>query len=231
MRTRVLQPERMDDPALDPTLHRHALAGLSRLNKLSRSAAILWSAIADLIVASPRPLRLLDIATGSGDLPVALAKRAHSAGVSLHLSACDTSEVALAAARERASAAGEEINFFRLDVLNHPLPPGYDIITCSLFFHHLTDSQAAKLLHAMRDATHRRLVINDLLRDRFNLVAVTLASRLLTTCSVVHTDGPLSVRAAFTLAEVREMAQAAGLVGAVVAPRFPSRFLLTWNKA
>jgi 2-polyprenyl-3-methyl-5-hydroxy-6-metoxy-1,4-benzoquinol methylase len=231
MQSRVLQPERMDDPALDPSIHRRALAGLSRLNRVSRSASILWSSIAGLVTASPEPLRLLDIATGAGDLPVALARRARSAGATLHIAACDTSRVALETARKSALVAGADIDFFQLDVIGRPLPQGYDIITCSLFLHHLTSDQAVNLLRSMGAAAGRRVVVNDLLRSRFNLLAVTIASKLLTACPVVHTDGPLSVRAAFTIAEARALATSAGLVGAKVDPRFPSRFLLTWDKA
>jgi 2-polyprenyl-3-methyl-5-hydroxy-6-metoxy-1,4-benzoquinol methylase len=220
----------MDDPALDPSIHRRALAGLSRLNRVSRSASILWSAIADLVTASPRPLRLLDIATGSGDLPVALSRRARSAGAPLYIAACDTSHTALQSAHENAVAADTQVDFFPFDVIRNPLPHGYDIITCSLFLHHLTSDQAAGLLRSMSVATRQRLVVNDLLRSSFNLMAVTVASRLLTTCPVVHTDGPLSVRAAFTLAEARDLAASAGLSGAKLAPRFPSRFLMTWDK-
>ncbi len=230
MRNRVLQPEVMDDPSLDPAIHRRALTGLSRLNRVSRSSSILWSAIADLVSASPRPLRLLDVATGAGDLPVALALRARALGKPLHIAACDMSPVALDAARRSAAREGVDIDFFQSDVLTQPLPEGYDVVTCSLFLHHLSEPQAVALLRSMAHAARRRLVVNDLLRSRWNLITVTLASRVLTTCSVVHIDGPLSVRAAFTLAEARTLAQEAGLRSAIVATRFPARFLLTWNR-
>ena len=48
IRERKLQSELMDQPDLDQTLHIHALRGLQRINAVSRSAAILWPAIADL---------------------------------------------------------------------------------------------------------------------------------------------------------------------------------------
>ena len=42
------QPELMDDPALDPAEHRVALAALARINRISRSAGILWPAVKEL---------------------------------------------------------------------------------------------------------------------------------------------------------------------------------------
>ena len=56
------------------------------------------------------------------------------------------------------------------------------------------------------------------------------AARLLTRSHVVHTDAVLSVRAAFTVEEVRQLASAAGLSDAKVVPRWPSRFVVSWRK-
>jgi hypothetical protein len=44
-------------------------------------------------------------------------------------------------------------------------------------------------------------------------------------------DGPLSVRAAFTIAEARQLAEEAGLHGAAISWRWPFRFLLQWRRA
>jgi hypothetical protein len=66
---RRLQPELMDQPGLDPARHRQALRGLRRINFWSRSAGILWPALAGLARAAQRPLRVLDQATGGGDVP------------------------------------------------------------------------------------------------------------------------------------------------------------------
>ena len=57
-----------------------------------------------------------------------------------------------------------------------------------------------------------------------------VGTRLLSRSWVVHTDGPRSVAGAFTVAELRELAAEAGLVGAEVAWRWPFRMLLTWRR-
>jgi hypothetical protein len=72
--------------------------------------------------------------------------------------------------------------------------------------------------------------VNDLSRSRWNLGLVWCATRLVTRSRVVHVDGPLSVRGAFTPAEAAKLAERAGLTGARVAERFPCRWLLTWRK-
>jgi hypothetical protein len=57
-----------------------------------------------------------------------------------------------------------------------------------------------------------------------------VATRLLTTSYVVHNDGPLSVEAAWTMAEAQRLAEEAGLPGARISWRWPFRFLLTWRR-
>jgi hypothetical protein len=75
------------------------------------------------------------------------------------------------------------------------------------------------------------VAVNDLTRSRAGLVLVWAACRLLTRSPVVHFDGPVSVRAAFTPREALALAERAGLAGATVVRRRPCRFLLTWGRA
>lgn len=224
------RPERMDDPQLDPGAHRRALAGLSRINRLSGSHTVLWPALAALAKSVGKPIRVLDVATGAGDVPIRLAKRAADAGLPIQFDGCDVSDIAVSHADRAAKAAGANIGFFQHDVLAHPLPTGYDAVTCSLFLHHLDEADAVRLLSAMAAATNKLVLVNDLARGPTNYLLVWAACHLLTRSPVVHEDGPLSVRAAFTLKEMQTLAEHAGLQGAKVRRRFPCRFLLTWER-
>jgi hypothetical protein len=89
------QPELMDDPALDPVEHRRALAGLARINAVSGSAKVLWPALRTLARQHARPLRVLDIATGSGDVPLALHRLAVKENLPITFAGCDLSPVAI----------------------------------------------------------------------------------------------------------------------------------------
>ena len=104
------------------------------------------------------------------------------------------------------------------------------MILASLFFHHLGEQQAMVMLAKMAAATRQLVLVNDLVRSRRDLMLVALGSRLLTTSRVVWTDASLSVRAAFTVAELGALAQVAGLQGATIERRFPCRMLLRWKK-
>lgn len=231
VKTRNLQPELMDDPEIDPEVHRHALRGLSRVNAFSDAATPIARAIDEALpgdAAVPERLSILDVATGSGDLPVRLASRLEAPGRTLELHACDISETALAATRERSAEAGVPIETHQVDILRQPLPEA-DIVTCALFLHHLTEAQVVHALAAMARAARRLLVVSDLQRTRSGLVMAAVATRLLTRSHVVHVDALRSVRAAFTIPELRELAAKAGLAGAVVEPIRPARMRLVWT--
>lgn len=223
-------PEWMDDPAIDPAAHRLALAGLARANRFSRSADILWPTLLTLARKSPKkPLRILDIATGSGDVPLALAVRAKRAGVRLDIYGCDISDTAVSSAREAAALAGVSATFFRHDAIADPLPAGFDVATCSLFLHHLSDEDAVTVLRRMGEAA-RVVLVNDMERSVLGFLLAWVAARVLSRSPVVHFDGPASARSAFTPAEAAQVAEKAGLHGATVLPRFPCRYLVKWSR-
>jgi hypothetical protein len=122
------------------------------------------------------------------------------------------------------------VRFFVHDALRDRLPTGFDVVTCSLFLHHLSEDDAIGLLTNMESAAGRLILVNDLARSRFNYCAVWLACRLLTRSRVVRFDGPASVRSAFTPTEALALADRAGLHGATVQSQFPCRFLLSWRR-
>src|SRR5436190_1479543 len=194
LRHRCREPEIMDQPDLDPAQHHHALQGLSRVNWWSGSAGILWPPLLELARRHASPLHVLDIATGGGDVPVNLWQRAQRAGVALQFSGCDVSPVAIAHAEANARRSGADVQFFVHDALNGPLLEGYDVLTCSLFLHHLDDDQARTFLHrAAQQAS--TVLVNDLVRGWPGFLLAQVGTRLLSRSPVVHTDGPRSVRA------------------------------------
>lgn len=229
MKQRVLEPELMDDPAISVARHRQALRGLERLNRISRSAQLVFACLRDLARPDDAPLRVLDLATGGGDVPIALDRLAQRTGVPLQIAGCDVSATAIEHARHRAAVAGAEIDFFPLNVMTQPIPLGYDVLTCSLFIHHLTTNHARHLLSKLAATVGRRVIINDLCRSPLRLMMVKLASHALSRSPVVHVDGPRSVRAAFTADELRNLAAEAAMKGARVEARWPARLLLVWD--
>ncbi len=220
----------MDQPDLDPREHAKALRGLARINLLSRTGAAPWSKIAGVARRNPgKPLRVLDVASGGGDLALALAARARRAGLDVQVEGCDISPTAVGIAQARAHAKNLSVRFFVWDALSGALPEGYDVVTSSLFLHHLDDSQAEGLLRRMSDAG-RLVLLDDLIRGRFGYALALLACYGLTRSRVVRFDGPASVEAAYTGEEVEALARRAGMAAAKVERHWPQRFLLSWSR-
>ena len=231
LRLRHQEPELMDQPGLDPAAHRTALDGLRRINAISRSAAILWPAVRRLACEREmRSLSLLDLGCGGGDVVIRLASQALRSGLGLQVTGWDLSPVAIELARKRADWAGVQAEFLVGDVFRQPLPEGFDVVTCSLFLHHLDDADAVDLLRRMAEACRHLVLVNDLVRSRVGYLLAWLGCRVLTRSHVVRVDGPLSVRAAFTIGEVRSLGRRAGLAGATLSRHWPQRFLLCWRR-
>lgn len=227
------QPELMDQPGLDERLHGEALRSLSRINVVSRTSAMIWEPIRHLALETrpARPLRILDVACGGGDVALGLARLANRAGVVVHIDGCDINAVAVAHACDAASRRQiANVGFFQHDALKISLPEGYDIVTCSLFLHHLDDSDAGLMLRSMAAAAAQMVVASDLRRSRLGYALACIACRLLTRSPIVRVDGPLSVAAAFTIEEARELAARSGLAGTTISSRWPQRFLLVWKR-
>ena len=201
----------MDDPALDPREHVAALRALGTINALSLTASTLVRAIRGLAARSRgdgRPLRVVDVACGGGDVTVAVARRL---GPAYHVTGIDVSPRAVARAAEHAAArAVTNVSFTVGDVLAGGCPD-CDVAVSSLFLHHLDDETARTTIRRLATAATLGGVVSDLVRSRLGLVLAHLVTRLLTRSRVARVDGPLSVRAARTSAEYRQLLDRAGL--------------------
>ncbi|MEM9826133.1 MAG: methyltransferase domain-containing protein [Planctomycetota bacterium] len=236
---RIREEEWMDRPDLDDRLHRDALLGLARLNRISAVAGPLYRRIRRLarqtagdlnsITTSPdRPLRVLDVASGGGDVPIDWLKRAAQDQFNLEITTLDISPLALEVQRERAHRAGVHLQPRQADLLCDELPSGFDVVTNSLFLHHLDPPQVTKAIDKMQSCG-RHVLICDLVRSRLNLASVWIASRLLTRSPVVHTDATISVRAGWTRAEMAGMIRTATGRDVVVKHLHPARLVACWS--
>ena len=227
---RQIVDEKMDAADLAPAAHHAALAGLERINRVSRTAGGYLPAILAMARgAGLGRITLLDIAAGGGDVPIALARAAGAHGLHIDLTLLDRSATALAHAGAAAAAAGVSCRTVKGDARALP-DESFDVISNSLFLHHLRSSaDMVALLSAMRSRARRMVLISDLRRGTLGWLAASIGCRVLSGSPIVHYDGPASVRAALTLAELRAVADRAGLGAARIRPCFPFRILLTWE--
>jgi len=205
---RVLLPERIDAPAHDPAVLAASLAHVAGVNR--------WLGGRRALRLALRPfhgpgLRVLDIGTGSADLPLTLVRSRVRRDGRLRIVATDRHPQILAqAARRIRGAAG--IRLAGADALALPFAAGsFDAVILSLVMHHLDDERAVR---ALREAARVAplIVVNELHRTRVNYAGSRLlAATLWRGNPLTRHDGPLSVLRAYTPGELRSLAEAAGL--------------------
>ena len=226
---RQRQDEWMDQPDLDPGLHVQALRGLSNLNRATGIARCLYRQIRRIAKRKPGTLRLLDVASGSGDLPVAWAVRARREGIPLEITTLDVSEFATRMQHEKADAAGVQLRSLQRDCVTEGLPSGFDVCTNSLFLHHLTEEKAIGLVRSMIESAEH-VVICDLERSRANRLLVTLGARLVTRSPVVHVDARRSIEGAYSRNEFESLLETACGRDIAVSLVRPCRMLATIHR-
>lgn len=226
LQRRRFDAELMDQPHLDAEEHRRALGGLHRLNVASGVSRQIWREIAGLRSHEPGgPLRILDVASGGGDVAWGLWNLASRQGRPLQILGLDMSAVACGYASHRCRAAGRSIAFRQANVLDEPLPRSFDVVVCSLFLHHLAWDDATRLLADMA-AAGRLLVVSDLRRCAAGYALAHAACRMLSRSPVVQCDGPRSVANAFSLGEMKSLCAAAGLEETTVRAAWPCRLMI-----
>ena len=180
---------------------------------------------------APRPLRVLDVGTGGGDLIVGIGRWAARRGLAVSLLAADRNPRALKRTAEAAHRAGFTTECFAFDAERDAVPGDPDVVVSSLFLHHLSGDGLHQFLAALAQCAPPLIVMNDLRRCRRGFITAKWGVRLVTSNPVVHADAPQSVRAALTPEELETHCARAGLHGVCVHPVYPFRMQLEWRRA
>jgi len=165
-------------------------------------------------VPKERTLRILDLATGSADIPEEICRWARSQGRNVEIVATDISAEIVDVARSRIERAGfgGRVRFVVCDAATAPFSPAsFDLVTCSLAFHHLEVRQAERALRQMDRLARVGFVVNDVYRSQGAWLMAWFLTRLPTTSMLTKNDGPISVYRAFTPKELRRMSRNAGV--------------------
>lgn len=202
----------MDTAPLSVEEMRTTLGFLERTNRWCGGAGVVLGYLTAWSRRWPAggTIRMLDVGTGSADIPVAIVAWARARGLNVAVTGIDPVREVVAVARER-TAGYPEITIEQADL--NSLAEGhetFDYVTASLLLHHLPPDEAAGALQDMDGLSTRGIIVSDLHRTRTGYAAVWLLSRLLGNAVVRH-DGPLSVRRAFRPEELDDLAESGGL--------------------
>jgi len=205
--------EILDGPLDDLDAVAGNLRDLRRVNRLLGGTRLSRLAIAGLW-PDGTSLAVLDVGTGGADIPVSLLADAARRGRSLRVEAIDSRPEVIEAAR-LARPAVDRVSGLSLrvaDGLALPYPDGaFDVAHCSMVVHHLEPAEAVALLREMARVSRLGVVVNDLVRGRLFWAGAWVMSHAATRNRLTRNDAPLSVRRAFSRAELRALAAEAGL--------------------
>lgn len=208
---RAHEEELMDLPGQDPVLVAECLDDLRRLNRFTGGVSLTVFALARLTreLAPGAKLEIVDVATGGGDFPRAMAAWAGRRGLRARVLATDLSPQILGRA---ARGAPRGVEFAVADARRLPYENGaFDVATCSLLLHHLDPEDAVLMLKEMRRVARRGVIVNDLVRSWVGYLGGLVAPRMMSKNPLFRHDAPLSVRRAYTRGEMAALADRAGL--------------------
>lgn len=229
MLPRMAGAERMDEPGQDPAELARSLADLRGVNRWLGSTRVILHHLGRLVARHPRPsYRILDVATGSGDIPLQVAAWARRKGLKMEIVATDNHPTTLALA-ERHTAAEPAVRVQAADALGLPFgDTEFHFALCSTALHHFDEmDDAVRVVRELDRVSSIGWIVNDLSRSRPALLgARLLAATVWRAHPVTAHDGPLSVRRSFTADELRALASAAAIDGTTVHRHVPFRLAL-----
>jgi 2-polyprenyl-3-methyl-5-hydroxy-6-metoxy-1,4-benzoquinol methylase len=175
-------------------------------------------------------IRLLDVGTGSADIPEMIVDWARARGLQIEFVVLDLNEIAAREARQQ-TAGYPEIEVVRGDALKLPFADGsFDFVLASMFLHHFESPAAAQLLASFARVSRVAFIINDLRRHPLAYYAIKVLSHIFTGNRLVRNDSAVSVLRGFADADLAEIAHAANL-RLNIFRHFPYRYIFIGQKS
>ncbi|HXQ28266.1 MAG TPA: methyltransferase domain-containing protein [Gemmatimonadales bacterium] len=206
--------ELLDDPCAEPAAVRAELRDIARLNLLFGGVRAVVGALEPFFAEATTESRandwtLLDVGTGLGDIPRAVARAARRFGITLRLVGVERNRAAALAARAQADPTLAPV---LADGAALPLGPGsVDVVIASQVLHHLPPALAVRWIAGLNAVARRAVVIADLRRSWIAIAGLWLASFPLGFGAVTRHDAVLSLRRGYRRHELDSMLRAAGI--------------------
>jgi ubiquinone/menaquinone biosynthesis C-methylase UbiE len=201
------QPELMDvaepgSPELEESLRN--LASMNRhfgAHRLIRRFLKAW-------FAPGETYRVLDLATGAGDIPRMMLEWGQPRGIRFEIDAVDANPATIEVARKMTPYP--QVNWIAADALTYGPGRTYDLVCCSLALHHFAQADAVRLLRRCQRLSHRFTLVADLERSPLNYFCIWLVTALIYRDPITRHDGLISAKRAFSYDELAELASEAG---------------------
>lgn len=154
-------------------------------------------------------LRIVDLATGSADIPRFIAEYGRKVGAELRIDALDRQSSTLEIAK-KLSVRYPEINFVEGNIVEWNAPQPYDLVLCTLALHHFSEDDAVRVLQRCLELSRKFVLVSDLRRGWLATLGVRFLTATMFREPMTKYDARLSVVRAFTFSEMNLLAQRAG---------------------
>ena len=214
--------EYLDDPAVGARVAQRSMGDVARSNALFGGAHAVLAELDDLLrpADGARPLSVLDVGTGLGDIPARVRALAARRGAAVCTVGLDTSEALALAAREAT------LPMLRADARQLPIADrAFDVVLCSQVLHHFRRDDGIALLRELDRVARRRVIVSDLRRSWLAVAGIWLVSWPLRFHPVSRHDGVVSVLRGFTSGELLDLVK--GAVGTAPSVRRHRGFRVT----
>jgi 2-polyprenyl-3-methyl-5-hydroxy-6-metoxy-1,4-benzoquinol methylase len=200
--------EMMDRPQLVSAELERDLSRLRQLNRWFGSHRLVLSFVRCWIKPGTRT-RVVDLATGSGDIPRLIVDFARGIGAQIEIHAIDRQSATLEIASSL-SAGYPEICYHEADILEWSGAQDFDIALCSLVLHHFSDEDAVRVFRRCCELSKRFVLVSDLRRGFLLRAGVYMLTALIFREPMTRFDARLSAQRAFSFPEMHDLAIRAG---------------------
>lgn len=209
---RSSEAEWLDRADTNPAELKLFLRDLARFNgnMLGHWPILAWLRRATEDVPKDRPLTLVDIGCGYGDLLRAIRRWARRHGQPIKLIGLDLSHETVAIAREATDEA-DEITYQVGDVFAFHSEAQVDFVVSSLLTHHLSDAMIVEFLRWMEATARKGWLIYDLQRHPVPYFFIGLMGKLTRLHPIMVDDGRISVSRSLTRSEWQHRIALAGI--------------------
>jgi SAM-dependent methyltransferase len=218
--------EMMDMPGQPRELLEDDLRNLRIINRLLGNYRNVVCGLARLVgTQNIDRFSLLDVGSGSGDIPARITDWAQRRGIKTSIVALEPEPVTVA------QAAAQTRNFPEVTVLRGDgmAPPfhaaSFDFVLASQLLHHFSEEQIIRLLRIWSPLARRAIIVSDLVRHPLAYYGIRLLTKCCTRNPMTRSDAPLSVARAFTLAEWRALLREADVGPFQILSAFPFRVM------
>ncbi len=211
MKLRSLENEKLDDLNLHGEPLHKALQSLEWVNRWFGNHRSVITAIHRIYKKEEKPLRIIDLGCGGGDLALAVAKSLRRHKIECNITGIDGNANTLVYAQKKC-AAFSEINFLQADILiKEFIIQPCDILISSHFMYHFTADGLIVFLKKNLSSISTAIIFSELKRNRLAMCLFKFSHFLLPISKLAKEDGLLAIKRSFSEKEWLAILPQAGI--------------------